>query len=254
MDRFLLVALLTAVIHLIGTLVYVARFSGVKTKRLATAFSLYQVISLLAMTANMVQAPLLSLTVEQGINTGQIYKQAYLNGLESNIRYIIVAASVGTAAAGMFAPFFSFLFNRTIHRLGGADSSIVAYLTKLAAGRKRTWAKSVPTSRLMMSQKVRCRISLSCRAPVSVWSVIIAVTGSTRKVSRKTAIRLTIPDMRVAVERYSGVRAPAKSAESTPVVQIPTTRILMTNSLAGKKLCRKRTAGEVPLSPIPFLR
>ena len=85
MDRFLLVALLTAVIHLIGTLVYVARFSGVKTKRLATAFSLYQVISLLAMTANMVQAPLLSLTVEQAINTGQIYKQAYLNGLESNI-------------------------------------------------------------------------------------------------------------------------------------------------------------------------
>ena len=40
MDRFLLVALLTALIHLIGTLVYVARFSGVKTKRLATAFSL----------------------------------------------------------------------------------------------------------------------------------------------------------------------------------------------------------------------
>jgi hypothetical protein len=129
MDRFLLVALLTAVIHLIGTLVYVARFSGVKTKRLATAFSLYQVISLLAMTANMVQAPLLSLTVEQGINTGQIYKQAYLNGLESNIRYIIVAASVGTAAAGMFAPFFSFLFNRTIflfERIGSLPKLILS--------------------------------------------------------------------------------------------------------------------------------
>jgi hypothetical protein len=131
MDRFLLVALLTAVIHLIGTLVYVARFSGVKTKRLATAFSLYQVISLLAMTANMVQAPLLSLTVEQAINTGQIYKQAYLDGLENSIRYIILASSVGTATAGMFAPFFSFLFNRTIflfERIGSLPTLILSLL------------------------------------------------------------------------------------------------------------------------------
>ena len=131
MDRFLLVALLTAVIHLIGTLVYVARFSGVKTKRLATAFSLYQVISLLAMTANMVQAPLLSLTVEQAINTGLIYKETYLHELEQHIRFIILAASIGTAAAGMFAPFFSFLFNRAIfifERIGSLPTLMLSLL------------------------------------------------------------------------------------------------------------------------------
>lgn len=131
MDRFLLVALLTAVIHLIETLAYVARFSGVKTKRLATALSIYQVISLLAMTANMVQAPLLSLTVEQAINTGLIYQQSYLNELENNIRFIILAASVGTAAAAMLAPFFSFLFNRTIflfERIGSLPALILSLL------------------------------------------------------------------------------------------------------------------------------
>lgn len=131
MDRVLLVALLTAVIHLIGTFVYVARFSGVKTKRLATAFSLYQVFSLLAMTANMVQAPLLSLTVEQAINSGEIYKKAYLNELEQDVRFIILAASGGTAVAGLMSPFFMFLFNRTIflfEKIGSLPALILAIL------------------------------------------------------------------------------------------------------------------------------
>lgn len=108
MDRFHLVALLTALIHLIGTLVYVARFSGVRTKRLATAFSLYQVISLVAMTANMVQDPLLSLTVEQAISTGQIYQQSYLSDLEHHLRLIMLAATGGQPLPACLAPFSYF--------------------------------------------------------------------------------------------------------------------------------------------------
>ncbi|MDR9755351.1 MAG: DUF2837 family protein [Thermoanaerobacterales bacterium] len=132
MDRFHLVALLTALIHLIGTLVYVARFSGVRTKRLATAFSLYQVISLVAMTANMVQAPLLSLTVEQAISTGQIYQQSYFFDLEHHMRLIMLAATGGTALAGLFGPFFLFLFSRTIflfERFGSLPTMILSLLS-----------------------------------------------------------------------------------------------------------------------------
>ena len=132
MDRFHLVALLTALIHLIGTLVYVARFSGVKTKRLATAFSLYQVISLVAMTANMVQAPLLSLTVEQAISTGQIYQQSYFFDLEHHMRLIMLAATGGTALAGLFGPFFLFLFSRTIflfEKIGSLPAMILSLLS-----------------------------------------------------------------------------------------------------------------------------
>ena len=132
MDRFHLVALLTALIHLIGTLVYVARFSGVRTKRLATAFSLYQVISLVAMTANMVQAPLLSLTVEQAISTGQIYQQSYFFDLEHHMRLIMLAATGGTALAGLFGPFFLFLFSRTIflfEKIGSLPAMILSLLS-----------------------------------------------------------------------------------------------------------------------------
>ncbi len=57
MDRIHLVALLTALIHLTDTLFYPVRLSGVRTRRLVTAISLYQLIALLAGVANMVQAP-----------------------------------------------------------------------------------------------------------------------------------------------------------------------------------------------------
>src|SRR5208337_848 len=70
MDRIQLVALLTAIIHLTDTLFYAVRLSGVKTRRLITALSLFQLVALLAGVANMVQAPLLSAVVEQAINAG----------------------------------------------------------------------------------------------------------------------------------------------------------------------------------------
>lgn len=114
MDRILLVALLTALIHLIDTLFYGVRFSGVKTRHLATAYSLYQVISLLAMMANIVQAPLLSSVVEQGINAGYIAYHNHLNELQKSIRLIILSASAGTAMAAVLTPLFVILFNRLI--------------------------------------------------------------------------------------------------------------------------------------------
>ncbi len=132
MDRILLVALLTALIHLIDTLFYGVRLSGVKTRHLATAYSLYQIISLLAMVANMIQAPLLSSVVEQGINAGYIAYQSHLNELQRDIRLIILAASGGTAAAALLTPLFVILFNRTIflfNRIGSLPALILALLS-----------------------------------------------------------------------------------------------------------------------------
>ncbi len=135
MDRILLVTLLTAVIHLIDTLFYGVRFSGVKTRHLATAYSLYQIISLLAMVANMIQAPLLSSVVEQGINAGYISYQAHLDELQKDIRLIILAASGGTAVAALLTPLFVILFNRTIFLFDRIGSLPVLILTILSPAR-----------------------------------------------------------------------------------------------------------------------
>ncbi|HOV78990.1 MAG TPA: lipid II flippase Amj family protein [Bacillota bacterium] len=130
MDRLLVVAALTAVIHFIYTLSYAVRISGVRTRRLATAISLFNVIFLLATTANTFQAPLLSSIVERAINAGQaqagarlpaeqlIYQPAYrvqLAVLERDIRLVIAAATVGTLAGASMIPSFVNIFVRATY-------------------------------------------------------------------------------------------------------------------------------------------
>jgi len=126
-DRIFLIALLTAIIHFTDTLVYAVRLSGVITRRLATAFSLFQIIALLASTANLIQAPLLSSVVENSINRGlqeaaaagrQLLESPYyhqqLNLLNINIRLIILAATLGTLIGVVVTPAFNYIFTRVI--------------------------------------------------------------------------------------------------------------------------------------------
>ncbi len=129
MERLLIVAVLTAIIHSINTLVYAVRISGVRTQRLATAFSLFNVVFLLASTANSIQGFLLASIVEQAIKVGEeqsggmvlsgllIHQPAYqtqLTILDYKIRLVIVAATVGTIIGAALIPAFVNIFNRAI--------------------------------------------------------------------------------------------------------------------------------------------
>lgn len=127
MDRLLIVVMvLTAIIHLINTLIYAVRPAGVATKKLATAYSLFNVIFLIAQTANMIQAPLIGSIVDHAIKRAQesvgttgslvhsaVYRQE-LDVLNSDIRLVILAASVGTALGALFIPAFIGVFQRGI--------------------------------------------------------------------------------------------------------------------------------------------
>jgi hypothetical protein len=129
MERLLIVAALTAVIHLVNTLAYSVRLSGVRTGRIATAFSLFNVIFLLATTANTLQAPLLASIVEQAINSGEAQAggltgaslvahpayQAQLILIDHQIRLVIAAAAVGTLAGAFLIPAFVQIFIRAIY-------------------------------------------------------------------------------------------------------------------------------------------
>uniref|UniRef100_UPI0035C6C2BC lipid II flippase Amj family protein n=1 Tax=Desulfofundulus thermocisternus TaxID=42471 RepID=UPI0035C6C2BC len=118
--------------HLTDTLVYAVRLSGVTTRRLATAFSLFQIISLLASTANLIQAPLLSSVVEKTINTGLkhasgpllesplYHHQLTLLGME--IRMIIFSATLGTVLGVLLTPAFNYIFTRVIFLFEEAGS------------------------------------------------------------------------------------------------------------------------------------
>lgn len=128
MTRLVVAAGLVAFIHMINTLIYSVRPAGVITKRLAIAYSLFNVIFLFASTANMVLAPLMSSIVEHAIQrsveampeTGltdivhtALYQQE-LAMLSHDIRLVIMAATVGTVLGILLIPAFVRIFIKAI--------------------------------------------------------------------------------------------------------------------------------------------
>lgn len=124
MDRLLLVAVLTSVIHLINTLIYSARVSGVITGRLATAISLFNVIFLLSSTANMIQGPLLATMVE-----GAIHRGDQVGILAGDFRLVILSAAVGNIIGILLMPAFETVFVKFIlifERVGTVPGAVLS--------------------------------------------------------------------------------------------------------------------------------
>jgi hypothetical protein len=129
MDRLFVVAALTVLIHFLMALNYSIRLAGLRTRRLLTAVSIFNVVFLLASISNTLQAPLLTSIVEHTIKAGvalagpevtgdQLYRQdayqALLTSLSGQLRLIIAAATVGTALGALLSPIFLRGFTRAI--------------------------------------------------------------------------------------------------------------------------------------------
>lgn len=114
--RVLVIFLLTAVIHAVDALSYAVRVAGVRTKRLALALSLFNIIVLVSRTANMVQAPLLGSVVDRAINAGELSHLSWV------FRSIIFAATTGSLLGALFIPTFVSVFIRAIRHLENAGS------------------------------------------------------------------------------------------------------------------------------------
>ncbi|MCL6447281.1 MAG: lipid II flippase Amj family protein [Armatimonadetes bacterium] len=232
MDRLLVVAILTAIIHMTDTLVYAVRFSGVSTKRLATAFSLFQIISLLASTANLIQAPLLSSVVEQVINTGlkeSSHHQELLLELNHQIRLVIFSATAGTVAGVLFTPLFISVFTRIIflfEEAGSIPRLILMLLSPrwifLFISKKKFW----PARRRLFDQR---NIPLT----FLVANVIIIGIWTTGVLSALYAGTL-IPDYRSTASLLSGVVNGMATILSAVVVD-PTAATITDQALRGER-------------------
>lgn len=143
MDRFVVVFALTVVIHLISTLAYSVRVAGVRTQRLLTAFSLYNIVYLVASVSNNIQAPLLTSIMEHGINNNLmhganivpdellVYHEAYrkqLALLAEQIRLVIIASTLGTLAGAVMIPAFIRIFVRAIWLFEETGSVLSAFI------------------------------------------------------------------------------------------------------------------------------
>ena len=65
---------LTLVIHLVGTLAYSVRIAGVRTRRVAVSFALFNILVLVSRMSNSLQAPFLAKRVERNLGASSAHR------------------------------------------------------------------------------------------------------------------------------------------------------------------------------------
>src|SRR5437016_10076335 len=99
---------LTFIIHLIGTLAYSIRIAGVRTRRIAVSFALFNVLVLVTHTSTSFLGPFLAKRVEQSL--GGHGSQSLI----ADFRWLLVAASCATLVGAFLIPTFQRLFSRAV--------------------------------------------------------------------------------------------------------------------------------------------
>lgn len=98
---------LTFVIHLIGTLAYSVRIAGVRTRRIAVSFALFNIFVLISRTSNTFQGPFLAKRIES--NLFQANDQVL-----ADFRWLLLSAAIATVAGAFLIPTFQRIFSRAV--------------------------------------------------------------------------------------------------------------------------------------------
>jgi hypothetical protein len=106
--QLLLICALTLVINLIGTLAYSARIAGVRTRKIALSFALFNILVLVSRLSNAFLAPFLAKRIETRLHQGG--GEALLN----DFRLVLASASVAVFAGILLIPTAQRLFVRAI--------------------------------------------------------------------------------------------------------------------------------------------
>ena len=103
-----ILCILTFVIHLIGTLAYAVRIAGVRTRRIAVSFALFNILVLVSRTSNSFQGPFLAKRIEENIQRGVAH------GLLGDFRWLLFSATLATVVGAFLIPTFQRLFSRAV--------------------------------------------------------------------------------------------------------------------------------------------
>ena len=109
MDRqLLIICLLTAAINLIGTLAYAARIAGVRTRRIAMSFALFNILVLVSRTSNSFLGPFLAKRIENRISDGGG------EALYGDFQLVLLSATLAVFFGIILVPTGQRLFTRAI--------------------------------------------------------------------------------------------------------------------------------------------
>lgn len=115
LNYFIVIFVLTMIIHTSETLSYSLRYAGVKINKIAVALSLTGIVVLISRTANLIQAPLTGNIVDYGIADSSF-------NVLGNFRVLLLSATIGTLLAILLFPTFVNIWGRVISRLELAGS------------------------------------------------------------------------------------------------------------------------------------
>ncbi len=99
---------LTFVIHLVGALAYAARIAGVRTRRIAVSFALFNVLILVSRASNSFQGPFLGKRIEISLATG------HAAHLLSDFRWLLMSATAAAVIGALAVPTFQRIFSRAV--------------------------------------------------------------------------------------------------------------------------------------------
>jgi hypothetical protein len=103
------ICLFTLTIHLIGTLAFAVRIAAVRTRKIALAFALFNVLALISRTCNSFQVPFLANRLEKSLH------HPASTGLLADFRYIILCSTIGSILGGLLIPTFQRVFTQAVY-------------------------------------------------------------------------------------------------------------------------------------------
>lgn len=107
-NQLLVICVLTFGINLIGALAYAARIAGVRTRRIAMSFALFNVLVLVSRTANGFLGPFLAKRIEGRLLNGGG------DALAGDFRLVLMSASIAVFVGILLVPTGQRLFARAI--------------------------------------------------------------------------------------------------------------------------------------------
>lgn len=107
-SQLLIICLLTGGINFIGALAYAARIAGVRTRRIAMSFALFNILVLVSRTSNSFLGPFLAKRIESRLADGGG------EALLGDFRIVLLSASIAVAAGIMLVPTAQRILSRAI--------------------------------------------------------------------------------------------------------------------------------------------
>jgi hypothetical protein len=184
----------TFIIHLIGTLAYAVRIAGVRTRRIAVSFALFNVLVLLSRTSNSIQGPFLAKRVEENL------AHTISHSLLADFRWLLLSASLATVLGAFLIPTFQRLFSRAVlhFQIHRSISRLLIHSFFQSGIAHIKDAVSVPATanvtRLALGQGISARVFVLNVAAVSLWTVGVFASlyaGYLNPEVRVTAITLS---------------------------------------------------------------